>query len=74
MTEAQRQGKERKCLQGLLEEQLSLARQEAAWRTLHVDALQAEGHKFTVQLQAQATQAKDVMEEKTRLHEKLKKV
>ncbi|KAK6298165.1 hypothetical protein J4Q44_G00312200 [Coregonus suidteri] len=77
MAEAQMQGKERKCLQGLLEEreeQLGLARQEAARRALHVDALQAEGHKMAVQLQAQATQAKDITEEKMRLREKLKKV
>lgn len=58
VAEAKRKGEERKYLLGLLEEQLGLARQEAAWRTLHKDALQAEGHKISVQLQAQATEAK----------------
>lgn len=69
VAEAKRKGED---LLGLLEEQLGLARQEAAWRTLHKDALQAEEHKISVQLQAQTTEAKDTME-KRMLCEKLKR-
>ncbi|KAJ8407182.1 hypothetical protein AAFF_G00288580 [Aldrovandia affinis] len=64
--EAEKQREARRQLQGLLderEEQLGRVKRAATRQALHLDALCAEGHRRDVQLEVQATEAKDRGEE-----------
>ncbi|KAG5263386.1 hypothetical protein AALO_G00264290 [Alosa alosa] len=67
--EVQVERQKRQRLQGLLDEceqQLALSRQEAARWALQLEAQQAEGRAKDTQVQAQATEARQVVEETAR--------